>query len=238
MAQDWDEWFRQAREGGMTRQDVRDHLHQQGYDPEPLMDQYWPARTDDSDLQAQARDPGEREASMVATTETHASTILTVFSSPSGFFRRIEPTVGGAGRFLTINLGLFLILAAMASATTGVLFGSQGVSELITAGLTDSIVLGGQLLLGAGIIAVYLYLVFGLLKGELSVGQITATVMYASPVLLVAWIPVIGRFLTLYAFRTIKEGLEEQVESKGHSYTVILAPAVLLAFIGLARTLL
>lgn len=238
MAQDWDEWFRQAREEGMTRQDVREHLHQQGYDPQPLMDQYWPARTDDSDIQDQARSQGEREASMVATTETHASTILTVFSSPSGFFRRIEPTVGGAGRFLAANLGIFLLLGTIAGTTTGILFGDQAVSGLLTTALLESIVLGGQLLLGGTVIAAYLYLVFGILKSELSPAQITATVMYASPVLLVAWVPVIGRFFTLYGFRTIKEGLEEQVESKGHSYTVILAPAVLLAFVGLARTLL
>jgi hypothetical protein len=175
---------------------------------------------------------------MVATTETHASTILTVFSSPSGFFRRIEPTVSGAGKFLAINLGIFILLGTIAGTTTGVMFGDQGVGGLLTTALLDSIVLGGQLLLGGGLIAAYLYIVFGILKGELSPAQITATVMYASPVLLVAWVPVIGRFFTLYGFRTIKEGLEEQVESKGHSYTVILAPAVLLAFFGLARTLL
>lgn len=238
MPQDWDEWFRQAREEGMTRQDVREHLHQQGYDPEPLMQQYWPARTDDSDLQAQARDPGEREASMVQTTETHFSTLFTIFSSPSGFFRRIEPTVGGAGRFLGVNLGIFLLLGTIAGATTGVLFGDQAIGGLIMAGLMDSLVLGGQLLAGGLIITAYIYLVFGLLKRELSPAQTAATVMYASPVLLVAWIPIIGRFFTLYAFRTIKQGIDEQVETKGHSYTAILAPAALFAFIGLVRTLL
>lgn len=238
MPQDWDEWFRQAREEGMTRREVRDHLQQQGYDPDRLMQQYWPRQTDDQELTQQARTQEQRQASMVTTTDTHRSTVLTVFSSPSGFFRRIQPTLSGAGRFLAINLSIFLLLGTVVGTLTGMVVGDQGLTGLLTSSFLDSIVLSGQLLGGGGIIAIYLYLIFGLLKGELSLVQILSTVMYGSVVLLGAWFPIIGRFFCLYAFTTIKEGLEEQIESKGHSYTLILAPAALFAFVGLIRTLL
>ncbi|MDY6771624.1 MAG: hypothetical protein SV186_06770 [Candidatus Nanohaloarchaea archaeon] len=237
MARQWDEWFRRAREEGMTRQEVRDHLRQQGYNADQLMEQYWPAQTDDTDLQRQARQPAEREEDLQTTTQGYTDTVLTVFSSPSGFFRRLDPDVGAAARFAAANIAGFLILNVLIGTLIGLLLGG-GLVGSATASLIDGGLLAGGFVLGAAVLTLYLGLVFVVLKSALDWTQVLVSVLYASFALLITWPPIIGRFLGLYGFYTVYTGVEEQVESKLHSFTLIFAPAVLVAVIAAIASLL
>ncbi|MDY6778453.1 MAG: YIP1 family protein [Candidatus Nanohaloarchaea archaeon] len=271
MSGDWQDWVVQRKKEGYSRQEVKEYLEQQGYDPD-VVDRYWgqPESTDTREVDREReqemmdgpRDTGEdmtraeldeeqRQAmdrgnvpsplSEDPSPSTFSDTVLSVLSSPAGFFRRGSLRLIDAGIFVAATL----LISSVLTVTIG--FGIQvGLSTALgfetpsfLAALTGAIFRSIKFLAFSVVVAGYYFVALSLFGGKGGFGDTLAVVLYSSVQLLFAWLPFpLGLVAWPVAMYVQFFGLREVHNSTGLTTAVVLFLPYLVIFALFAMTML
>jgi hypothetical protein len=163
-----------------------------------------------------------------------------VIQRPSEFYREM-PKTGGYGDPLTFAASSFIIYGLL-SALLAALFGRGMYMGGMYGGMYEGVrEFGFSTILGivimapiAGIISLFieaaiLYIVYKILGGTGTYEGTVRFVSYATAVLLLTWIPIVGWILGLYGlYLQIIGGMYVHNVSMGKSIIAVLLPAILL----------